>query len=66
MLTRLALALRAEALDLMVTEEAAGLVVEEEEDIRLLLIHFCLRNQDTSHYSESYWPGCWRPVAGQE
>ena len=30
---------------LMVTEEAVGLVVEKEEDIRLLLIHFCLRNK---------------------
>ena len=29
----------------MVTEEAAGLVVEDREDIRLLLIHFCLRNK---------------------
>ena len=30
---------------LMVTEEAADLAVENREDIRLLLIHFCLRNK---------------------
>lgn len=29
----------------MVAKEAAGLVVEEGEDIRLLLIHFCLGNK---------------------
>jgi len=29
----------------MVAEKAAGLVVEEGEDIRLLLIHFCLGNK---------------------
>ena len=48
MLTRLALLLRAEAIGLMVvTEEAeaVGPVVEEGEDIRLLLIHFRLRNK---------------------
>ena len=30
---------------LTVTEEGAGLVVEEGEDIRLRSIHFCLRNK---------------------
>jgi hypothetical protein len=29
----------------MATKEAAGLVAEEGEDIRLLLIDFCLRNK---------------------
>ena len=29
----------------MVTKKAVGPVVEEGEDIRLLLIHFCLRNK---------------------
>jgi hypothetical protein len=30
---------------LMVAEKVVGLVVEEGEDIRLLLIHFCLGNK---------------------
>jgi len=40
MLTRLALVLTVEGMGRMAVEEAAGPVVEEGEDIRLLLIHF--------------------------
>ena len=57
MLTRLARLLIAEVVGLTATGEAAGLVVENREDIRLLLIHFCLRHQIYSLLWKSYCLG---------
>jgi hypothetical protein len=50
MLTRLAHLLTIEVVGLTVTREVAGLVVEDREGIRLLLVDFCLRHTGYIYY----------------
>jgi len=52
---RLDLALITEAAGLTVTGKAAALAEEDREDIRPLLIHFCLRHTRHIVTVEGYW-----------